>query len=64
MTENYMYDRSKQLFFEIGVGKDDYIPLWWNNTIPIWITAQNQGVNVESYWWVGCQVGKYREKSV
>lgn len=29
---------------------------WWNQSEPLWVTAEKQGVRTAVYWWDGCQV--------
>lgn len=53
---NFMYDpKEKDTFLMTPHPNASHIH-WWNQSEPIWVTAENQGVKTAVYWWDGCQV--------
>ena len=56
MFENYMYDETRDDFFLMTPHPNASHPHWWNQSEPIWINAQENGVKTAMYLWDGCQV--------
>lgn len=56
MTGNYMWDEASQKEFLIGTNADSRLPLWWDGSEPLWVTAQKLGKKVFMYYWPGCEV--------
>ncbi|KAK7922293.1 hypothetical protein WMY93_009195 [Mugilogobius chulae] len=56
MTGNYMWDESSEKEFLIGTNPDSRLPLWWDGSEPLWVTAQKRGRPVHMYYWPGCEV--------
>lgn len=56
MFENYMYDQSRDEVFLMSPHPNASHPQWWNQSEPIWINAQKNGVKTAMYLWDGCQV--------
>jgi predicted AlkP superfamily pyrophosphatase or phosphodiesterase len=69
VVDNNMYDPDQdELFFASGVpsgtthkvdaeGKHSF---WWNQSEPIWITAERNGLRSGIYYWEGCQTEIHR----
>ncbi len=53
MISNRPYDRKMQRRFDNRA--DSSNPSWWGGE-PIWVTAEKQGVNAATYFWVGSEV--------
>ncbi|KAJ3588193.1 hypothetical protein NHX12_011787, partial [Muraenolepis orangiensis] len=56
MTGNFMWDEVSDKEFLIATNADSRLPLWWNGSEPIWVTAEKKGKNVHMYYWSGCEV--------
>ncbi len=56
MFENFMYDQSRDDFFFMTPHPNASHQHWWNQSEPIWINAQGNGVKTAMYLWDGCQV--------
>jgi ectonucleotide pyrophosphatase/phosphodiesterase family protein 6 len=56
MVQNFMYDpEHKETFMMFPHPNASHVH-WWNQTEPLWVTAEKQGVRTAVYWWDGCQV--------
>lgn len=53
---NTMYDRIYNSFFQVEGGPDNFKSFWWNQSEPLWITAEKNGIRTAVYFWDGCQV--------
>ena len=56
MVQNFMYDpKEKDTFLMFPHANASHIH-WWNQSEPLWVTAEKQGIKTAVYWWDGCQV--------
>ncbi|KAK3083955.1 hypothetical protein FSP39_005964 [Pinctada imbricata] len=53
---NYMYDVGTGKEFLIGTNPDQYLPIWWDDGEPLWVTAEKQNKSTYFYYWPGCEV--------
>jgi hypothetical protein len=56
MIQNYMYDESRDDLFLMSPHPNASHNHWWNQSEPIWISAEKLGIKTAMYLWDGCQV--------
>ncbi|XP_054155596.1 glycerophosphocholine cholinephosphodiesterase ENPP6-like [Oppia nitens] len=56
MFENYMYDQDWDELFLMSPHRNASHSHWWNQTEPLWVTAEQNGCRTAMYLWDGCQV--------
>ncbi|XP_054157985.1 glycerophosphocholine cholinephosphodiesterase ENPP6-like [Oppia nitens] len=54
--DNYVYDSAEKDFFLMGTNANSSHIHWWNQSLPIWTTAEKNNVSTAMYLWDGCQV--------
>lgn len=53
IAANKMYDRDKDIWFQIGAGSMATRDPYWFEGEPIWVTAKKQGVKTATLFWPG-----------
>ncbi|XP_076356226.1 glycerophosphocholine cholinephosphodiesterase ENPP6-like isoform X1 [Tachypleus tridentatus] len=61
-VENYMYDPVREDFFLMAPDPSSNKIHWWNQSEPLWITAEKNNLRSALYWWDGCQVEIHGKK--
>ena len=56
MVQNFMYDAKKKDTFLMFPHANASHVHWWNQSEPLWVTSEKQGIKTAVYWWDGCQV--------
>ncbi|CAN5173370.1 ectonucleotide pyrophosphatase/phosphodiesterase [soil metagenome] len=57
IVSNTMYDaRRPEARFSLGDAKEATDPFWWDESEPIWITAEKQGIHSSLMFWPGGEV--------
>jgi len=64
VVDNNIYDPDHHMIFyasghsntTIPVDEEGINPFWWNQSEPIWISAEQAGLRGGVYYWEGCQV--------
>lgn len=56
MIGNYMWDQKTNKSFDIGTNQDSLLPMWWDESEPLWVTMEKVKRKVFMYYWPGCEV--------